>query len=258
MAFLKALEDYINRRDKFTDEAMHLEIIAAGYKSNGEDVDVVYIWKRMYDPHAPLTGANLLACLTIRVLTVIANSAGCERQFSDFGREHTGKLRNKLDEQTVHKTSLLRADLRRQHADLGLLPSRRKRKFGPETREGTEVTATSSSAQSISATHDSSLEADLDMCADFDDYMETLSRNVAEEDEPELASAATRPEVVLPVPTTPSRPPPPFHAIELDVLFDYGRPDAIEQLGLYWNGGIRDMEHEVSALDASGEEVLLA
>jgi hypothetical protein len=64
-------------------------------------------------------GRNRFVMLAIRILSVVPNSAGCERQFSAFGRTHT-KIRNQLNEQTVHKMSVLKNELMRQHVAKGL------------------------------------------------------------------------------------------------------------------------------------------
>ena len=61
-----------------------------------------------------LSGRNCLVKLAIRILSVIANSGSCERAFSDFGISHT-KLRNKLNAEKVHKTSVVKMDRRQSH-----------------------------------------------------------------------------------------------------------------------------------------------
>lgn len=82
------------------------------------------------DPDNDLyTGRNGLTRLAIRLFSVIANSAGCERTFSDFGIIHT-KHRNHLSPQKVHQMTLVKAFLRRSLAAAGLSHARLKRKFG--------------------------------------------------------------------------------------------------------------------------------
>lgn len=83
------------------------------------------------DPSEVCPGRNGLAQLAVRIFSVIANSAGCERSFSDFGIIHT-KHRNHLSPQTVHKTAVLKHAIRRKHAVSGIAPTRHKRKFGFE------------------------------------------------------------------------------------------------------------------------------
>lgn len=73
-------------------------------------------------------GWNQLCDTAIRILSVIANSASCERLFSLFGIIHT-KLRNRLGHQQVDKIARLRLELQREHARAGRLRSRLKRKL---------------------------------------------------------------------------------------------------------------------------------
>ena len=55
----------------------------------------------------------------MHIFTVVANSAGCERVFSNFGITHT-KLRNKLNAEKVHKSSVVRMEIKRVQRDNGL------------------------------------------------------------------------------------------------------------------------------------------
>jgi hypothetical protein len=67
----------------------------------------------------------------MRVLSIVASAASLERSWSKLGNTHT-KLRNRMALEKARKTSILVDDLKRQHADAGLLPRRRKRKFGSD------------------------------------------------------------------------------------------------------------------------------
>ena len=81
----------------------------------------------------------------MRIFAVVANSAGCERAFSNFGITHT-KLRNKLDALKVHKTATVRME--QQHADrkAGLARNRKKRKFGDNDTTATDLPPSDSAA----------------------------------------------------------------------------------------------------------------
>jgi hypothetical protein len=83
----------------------------------------------------------------IRILSVIANSGGCERSFSDFGITHT-KLRNKLAAEKVHKITVVKTDLRRAHTAAGLTSKRRKCAFGQNDVASQDQPPDSSSATS--------------------------------------------------------------------------------------------------------------
>ena len=76
-----------------------------------------------------------IAKLAIRIYSVIANSGANERNFSDFGNIQT-KLRNRLSIEQTHKTNVVRMDIAREHARLGLATSRGKRKLGHNNEPG--------------------------------------------------------------------------------------------------------------------------
>lgn len=106
------------------------------------------IWtlcKRSNDPPETMasTGRNGLVKLAVHLLSIIANSASVERAFSDFGITHS-KRRNHLSVEKVHKMSIVRMTRRREHVELGLVPSRRlKRKLGfTDSSDGPEAVAT--------------------------------------------------------------------------------------------------------------------
>jgi hypothetical protein len=71
-----------------------------------------------------LTGRAGFIALAVRILSILPNSAGPERVFSEFGMIHT-KRGNRLDPEKVHKTSLLRSDCMKTHAANGLIPKRK-------------------------------------------------------------------------------------------------------------------------------------
>jgi len=60
--------------------------------------------------------SNGIAKLAIRILSIIANTAATERNFSQFGLTHT-KIRNKLNVERVHNANVVKNNLRRKHAD---------------------------------------------------------------------------------------------------------------------------------------------
>jgi hypothetical protein len=70
-----------------------------------------------------------IAKLTICIYSVIANSGTSEHNFSDFGNIQT-KIRNRLSIEKTHKTNMVRMDIARDHARLGLTTSRGKGKLG--------------------------------------------------------------------------------------------------------------------------------
>jgi hypothetical protein len=65
----------------------------------------------------------------IHILSVVVNSAGCERVFSRFGITHT-KRRSRLSLEKVRKTAVVKMDLQRAHVEAGLIHRHGKRKLG--------------------------------------------------------------------------------------------------------------------------------
>jgi len=79
----------------------------------------------------------------MHIFAVVANSAACERAFSNFGITHT-KLRNKLDALRVHKTATVRMEQQRTDREAGLAHNHKKRKFGEDGTTATDLPASDS------------------------------------------------------------------------------------------------------------------
>ena len=187
--------------------------------------------------------------MAIRTLSVIANSAGCERAFSDFGLIHT-KPRNKLSAEKVHKTSTLKMDLRRTHVDAGFIRPRRKRAFS-EIDE-----ADSEPAEASAPDTDSS---------DFEELTRRLVRDseTAEGDDDGIDRDPIPTIRVLPRPqqsnpsTKESEQRHLSLLIPLKSLFDYNTAsNMIPGAGLdfYWKGGLKNLNWELAAYDLLCEE----
>ncbi|CAE6515560.1 unnamed protein product [Rhizoctonia solani] len=126
----RATIDYYGRKEEFSDDRMHLKLAADEAREKGQDIDVVDIWGQL-DTGSFESGRNWLVKLAIRILSVVANSAGCERLFSTMGLIHT-KTRNRLDLERVRKLVYLRGALQREQALLGWSRSRLKRRIDTE------------------------------------------------------------------------------------------------------------------------------
>jgi hypothetical protein len=61
------------------------------------------------------TGRNHLTKLAIHILSVVANSVGCECAFSHMGLVHTG-ICSKLGVEKVRKTTMVGMDIKRMTA----------------------------------------------------------------------------------------------------------------------------------------------
>ncbi|KAI0658038.1 hypothetical protein C8Q70DRAFT_934641 [Cubamyces menziesii] len=136
--FTAALIDYSRNQKEFSDDKLHLnDFLKMAEKADkiSQEPDVVQIWDladKSNSTTAICTGRNGLPKLAICILSVIANSGGVERAFSNFGETHT-KRHNCLGTEKVHKMSQVRMAIRRKHAQARLLPeTRSKRKLGSD------------------------------------------------------------------------------------------------------------------------------
>ncbi|KAF8256976.1 hypothetical protein EI94DRAFT_1761551, partial [Lactarius quietus] len=131
-SFHAAFMDYFNRREEFSPESMALVDWADMAKKKGQEVNPVEIWEGIDTREE--TGRNRLTILAIHILSVVVNSAGCERAFSHMGLVHTG-IHSKLGVEKVHKTTMVGMDIKRSHLEAGLVHSRGKRNFTGFTSE---------------------------------------------------------------------------------------------------------------------------
>ncbi|KAJ6460339.1 ribonuclease H-like domain-containing protein [Mycena sanguinolenta] len=126
--FANAFNDYHNNKGHFSDSSMALDWHEQAYIKTvgiwnfflfcrcslfrkGVAPDVVSIWRFMAGNTQSLTGQAGLIALAVHVLSILPNSTGPERAFSEFGMIHT-KRRNRLAPEKVHKTSLVRQTAR--------------------------------------------------------------------------------------------------------------------------------------------------
>lgn len=107
--FLRAFEDYKRSQGEFSDDNMSLALMKLKFEHSNAPLDLQLIWSRI-DKDVD-HGQNGLVKLAMRIYTVVANSAGCELVFSNFGITHT-KLRNKLDAEKVHKSGVVGMEIK--------------------------------------------------------------------------------------------------------------------------------------------------
>jgi hypothetical protein len=200
----------------------------------------VFVWQRL--DNGTSEGPNRLVKLAIRILSIIANSGGCERSFSDFGITHT-KRRNRLAAEKVHKTSIVKTDLRRAHTAAGLTSKRRKRAFGQDDVPSHEQSPDPSSADS------QLLVADEDL--DVRDLMNELIRD-ANEDANDNGDNYIIPTQAVP-PASQSRTTA-QRRISLALLFSFADPSSATSLEFYWKGGLKNMQRETAAYDMMHDE----
>ncbi|GAB1521158.1 hypothetical protein RhiTH_004249 [Rhizoctonia solani] len=119
---------YYNWTDEFAAEAWHLKEYSDMYKNEGKDVNLDAIWLSVPCPGPVNSGRHQLVCLARLVLSIVANSAGCERLFSRMGNIHT-KLRNRFNFKRVHDIATVALGIEAQHKAAGLTRKRTRRCF---------------------------------------------------------------------------------------------------------------------------------
>lgn len=192
----------------------------------------------------------------MHIFTVVANSAGCERVFSNFGITHT-KLRNKLNAEKVHKSSVVGMEIKRVQRDNGLARNQKKRKFGDEESTETEQIPSPDDCDTDSTATD----------MEFRQYAEILIQQAqasqqidAQEDIPAepLPPSVSGPCPIQPQPRTASS----SSAlrmgktqITLSNLFNYDLDSTVgEGLEFYWPGSIKNLEDDLLVHDRAAAE----
>jgi hypothetical protein len=147
--FQAVFMDYYNKRKEFSPEAMALADWAdvAGKKvscgvvlqnhchcniQQGQEANPVEIWEGI--DTGKNSGRNHLTKLAIHILSVVTNSAGCERAFSHMGLVHTG-IHSRLGVEKVCKMSMVGMDIKQIHLEAGLLRARGKQSFTQASRQ---------------------------------------------------------------------------------------------------------------------------
>ena len=192
-------------------------------------------------------GRNRLVKLVVHILSIVANSAGCERAFSHMGLVQTA-TRSKLSIDKVRKTTIVGMDIKRSHIEAGLVHPREHRDFSmPET---------SRSATGIGEGSEVAAEVEDLEILDFDQLARELIEDASEDIE-ELDADEELP----PIPLTIRIPLQAIHSalqdtpqsrsaatkIPLKSLFIFPEnPNATSELAYFWKGGIQNLEKEMA------------
>jgi hypothetical protein len=209
------------------------------------------------------TGRNRLTKLAIHVLSVVANSAGCERAFSHMGLVHTA-IRSRLSVEKVRKATIVGMDIKRMHKEAGLLRVQARRNF--TSSSGSEPEAGEQDTEPALADDLGEINDPLD----FDQLSEQLiagalsasgDKDVGDTDDDELPSTVTPPAPPLTITIPPlnlaTRSAPSQHStavkvsIPLKILFKYptDRDPPSDGMNTFWKGGIRNLEKELEAYE---------
>jgi hypothetical protein len=173
---------------------------------------------------------NGIARLATRIFSIIANSGATECNFSDFGNIQT-KKRSRLSVDKTHKINMVRMDIRRRHAALGVLKTRGKRKLG----HNDEPESTTEDLPSDNEDEDFGTIAHNLIVAAIDDR----TADEAEDRDPSLPGAAVQISTHGRRPTRTQMP--------LATLFDFDRLD--NGLDFYWTGAVKNLDAEADACE---------
>jgi hypothetical protein len=196
-------------------------------------------------------GRNRLVKLALHILSVVANSAGCERAFSHMGLIHTA-IRSKLSVDKVRKTTIVGMDIKQSHMDAGLVCPHVRRNFeAPTSEHETSLELTTEATDSIEDVADFDQLAEQLIGDSIDDFC-----NTANDNPPTPPLTIWLPlhaiQAALPDTTPVSK-----TAIPLMTLFIFPNentpPGSMEY---FWQGGVANLTKEMEAYDLlwSGQE----
>ncbi|KAF8258073.1 ribonuclease H-like domain-containing protein, partial [Lactarius quietus] len=242
--FQSAFMDYYNGREEFSNVFLSLEAWEDMAKAQNRNVSPVEVWEGINTNKK--VGRNRLVKLAMHILSVIANSAGCERAFSHMGLVQTA-TRSKLSIDKVHKTTIVGMDIKRSNIEAGLVHTQERRDFSmPETRNSLSHVAELS-------------ELDTDEVLDFDQLVGQLIED-ATEDTDELDTDDKPPHIPLtirlPLQAIQSAlqdsetPPVAATKISLKLLFIFPQDlSTPSEMAYFWKGGIQNLDKEMEVHD---------
>jgi hypothetical protein len=270
--FLEAYNSYYQNTGFFSDENMWIQGHRKLYEENvcsflsqnlscrlpnaqNKNVDLVAIWNQMSNVKS-LRGRAGFVSLAVRILSILPNSAGPERVFSEFGMIHT-KRRNRLHPQKVHNTSLVRADRLRAHVSAGLIPKRKLRRCSiAEDQAAIAAMDDNDDSDPVVPAADGSDAMTDSIGNDFESMADVLlqlaARESSEEQDSILETTASthpsQPSASSPV-TDPNARIPAYKKIPLEKLFNYSDPGS--DIEFFWRVGR-------AGVDAEEEDIVQA
>jgi hypothetical protein len=118
--------------------------------------------------------------LAIHILTIVANSAGCERAFSHMGRIHAATC-SRLGVEKVRKTTIIGMDITRSHLEAGLLRRCHLDAFPANNEREAEVGAEAEDLDAAGSNLDiGNLDLEPGVAADPLDFEKLAARLVAD------------------------------------------------------------------------------
>jgi hypothetical protein len=209
-------------------------------------VDPVEVWEGI-DTHED-QGHNRLSKLAQHILSIVPNSAGCERAFSHMGLVHTA-ICSKLSVDKVCKTTVVGMDIKRSHIEPGLVCARGRQNFEVPTTSGDPPEEPLPDFD----------VGDIEDVLDFDQLAKELIEDAAADTSSDLdheEPPAVPLTIWLPLHAIQNvlpDPPPsaifPKTAIPLKSLFIFptDQNTSLQGMDCFWKGGIENLEREMEA-----------
>ncbi|CUA68261.1 Zinc finger BED domain-containing protein 4 [Homo sapiens] [Rhizoctonia solani] len=263
-----AFMDYLDNRNEFHPNRWDIRDFRAAREQTGQLVNLVELWSSLLAPDELNTGRQQLIHLAINILSIVANSAGCERLFSEMGYTQS-KRRSRLSNEKTFDTAVVRMELKRNHAAAGLTRARLRRQFGlPLTKLETVPLPDSKKEDE----HDETAEELAEI--DTDDELTTNSiRKLAEKLAQDVNDDSDLPDsdddaggsLIEPEQQTNMGPRPKRvrlffgtqYPIPLRDLFNYNAPDLEGQgLNIFKNAGLSNLQKELEAYDLLTRDAL--
>ena len=193
-------------------------------------------------------GRNRLVKLAVHILSIVANSAGCERAFSHMGLVQTA-TRSKLSIDKVRKTTMVGMDIKRSHIEAGLVRTRERRDFSMPETSSSRVTGVDEDSGDVTVDVDDPEILDFDQLARqlIEDASEDLGELDADEDLPQVPLTIRLP--LLAIHSALQATPPARSAaikIPLQLLFIFPKDlSTTSEMAYFWKGGIQNLAKEM-------------
>ncbi|KAG8683760.1 hypothetical protein FRC11_013106, partial [Ceratobasidium sp. 423] len=229
----------------------------------GKPVNLVRIWSGLLVSDTSNVGHQQLVHLALNVLSIVANSAGCEQLFSEMGYIQSNR-HSRLSNQKTFDTAVVRMELKRNHAATGLTHIRLHRQFGipamkqeaalPDAEKDDQHDETAEELAEVDELDEESTAYSIKKLADklvqdvIDD--EDLPEDVANDDPPLPTEQGPRPKRMRPFFST-------QFPIPLKDLFNYNPPELEGQgLNIFRQAGLSSLQKELEVYDLMTRDML--
>ncbi|QRW24063.1 hypothetical protein RhiXN_10387 [Rhizoctonia solani] len=115
----KAFMDYLDGKNEFHADRWDFQELRELYERSGKPVNLVCVWLGLLTSNTANVGRQQLMHLAINVLSIVANSAGCEQLFSEMGYIQSKRC-SCLSNKKTFNTAVVQMELKRTHAAAGL------------------------------------------------------------------------------------------------------------------------------------------